>query len=309
MFCSTVIPTVNRPSLSRAVNSVLQQDLPKDQFEVVVVNDSGQPLTQADWQRSSQVRIINTKKRNRSVARNAGAAIANGKYLHFLDDDDWMLPGAFSAFWELSLQSRAAWLYGGFRFVDNSDAFLRDVYLNETRNCLIQLMSGEWLPIQASFIMADPFFSVGGFADLPSLAGGYEDMDLSRLINLRFELAFTPVLVACIRRGEASSTTDYINLDAQNRRSREKLLNLPGSFSRMLAAASATAQGSPYWHGRIIYLYLASALHNLFREHRPFTVFSRGSHSALAFMLTGKHLLKLDFWRGIRDYYRSPSFR
>ena len=178
MFCSTIIPTVNRPSLSRTVNSVLQQDFPKDQFEVIVVNDSGKPLTEADWQQSPQVRVIETNRRNRCVARNAGAAIAMGQYLHFLDDDDWMMPGAFTALWELSLHSRAAWLYGGFQFVDNSGTALRNVFLNETGNCLIQLMSGEYLPIQASFIMAGPFFSVGGFADLPSLAGGYEDIDL-----------------------------------------------------------------------------------------------------------------------------------
>lgn len=309
MFCSTIIPTVNRPSLSRAVTSVLQQDFPKDQFEIIIVNDSGQPLTEADWQQSPQVQIINTKKRNRSVARNAGAAIASGKYLHFLDDDDWMMPGAFSAFWDLSLQSQAAWLYGGFRFEDNSGVILRNVLLNETGNCLIQLMSGEWLPIQASFIMADPFFSVGGFADLPSLAGGYEDIDLSRLINHRFELAFTPAIVASIRRGEESSTTDYFHLDEQNRRSREKILNLPGSFSRIRSATSTTGEDAPYWHGRIVYLYLASMLHNLVREHRIFVALSRGLFSLTAFLLTGKYLFMPGFWRGIRDYYRSPSFK
>ena len=44
MFSSTVIPTVNRPTLSRAVRSVLQQNFTADDFEVIVVNDSGQPL-------------------------------------------------------------------------------------------------------------------------------------------------------------------------------------------------------------------------------------------------------------------------
>ena len=39
MFCSTIIPTVNRPTLSRAVYSVLQQDFPEDQYEIIVVND------------------------------------------------------------------------------------------------------------------------------------------------------------------------------------------------------------------------------------------------------------------------------
>jgi glycosyltransferase involved in cell wall biosynthesis len=310
MFCSTIIPTINRPTLSRTVNSVLQQDFPKDQFEVIVVNDSGQALTQADWQLSPQVRVIDTNRRERSVARNAGAALAKGKYLHFLDDDDWMMPGAFKAMWDLSIQNDAAWLYGGFRFVDNSGNIKRDVYLHETGNCLIQLMSGEWLPIQATFIMADPFFSVGGFADLPSLEGGFEDQHLSRMINYGFELAFTPVIIVSIRTGLESSTTEYRNASDQMRRSREKILDLPGSFSRMLSATFANGQESPpFWQGRLVYLYLASIRHNLFRERRIFTAFSRGVYMGLAVLLAGKNLVRRNFWRGIQEYYRSPSFR
>lgn len=311
MFCSTIIPTVNRPTLLRAVQSVLQQDFLKEQFEIIVVNDSGQPIMDADWRRSPQVRVIDTNQRERSFARNAGAAVAKGKYLHFLDDDDWMMPSAFKAMWDLSLQyEQAAWLYGGFRFVDNSGKAMRDVFLNETGNCLIQIMSGEWLPIQASFIRAAPFFSVGGFADLSSLGGGFEDQHLSRMVNHRFELAFSPTILVSIRRGEESSTTDYINHDSQSRRSREKILNLPGALSRMRSSSrAASEQDIPYWYGRIVYLYLASTSHNLFREHRFFTAVSRGLYCIAAFILAGKSLFKSGFWRGIREYYRSPSFK
>ncbi|HRQ40420.1 MAG TPA: glycosyltransferase family A protein [Chloroflexota bacterium] len=308
MFCSTIIPTVNRPSLVRAVSSVLQQDFPKDQFEVIVVNDSGQPLTKADWQQSAQVRVIETNRRNRSVARNAGAAIAKGTYLHFLDDDDCMMPGAFAAFWELSCHSQAAWLHGAFQFVDDSGEFLRDVTLNLTGNCFVQIMVGEWIPIQASFIQAVPFFSVGGFAPLSSLLGGSEDIDLSRMICHDFAMAFTPTPVATIRRGIESSTTDYSNLFDQLRQSREKGLSLPGSFSRMRFSAREAGEGSAYWNGYIVYLYLVSTFHNLFRQRRFFTALSRGFYAVAAFFLAGTDLFKLSFWRGIREKYISPSF-
>ena len=56
MFCSTIIPTVNRPTLTRAVQSVLNQDYRQDDFEVIVVNDSGRPLSQAAWQEGPQER-------------------------------------------------------------------------------------------------------------------------------------------------------------------------------------------------------------------------------------------------------------
>src|SRR5262245_17611149 len=100
MFSSTIIPTVGRHTLARAVNSVLSQNFDKDDFEVIVVNDSGQSLRQQDWQSSNRVKVINTNRRERSVARNAGASIARGKYLHFLDDDDWLFPDALCHFWQ-----------------------------------------------------------------------------------------------------------------------------------------------------------------------------------------------------------------
>lgn len=308
MFCSTIIPTVNRPSLMRAVNSVLQQDFPTYAFEVIVVNDSGQPLAEADWQHSTQVRVIETNRRNRSVARNAGAAIAKGTYLHFLDDDDWMLPGAYAAFWDLSCRSQAAWLHGAFQFVDDSGNFLREVALNMTGDCFAQLMAGEWIPLQASFIQADSFFPVGGFAPLSSLLGGSEDIHLSRMIGHGFTLAFTPTPVAVIRRGIESSTTDYSNLFDQLRQSREKGLNLPGSFSRMHSSASELGEDSAYWKGYIVYLYLVSMFHNLFRQRRFFTALSRGLYAVAAFFLAGKDVFRSSFWRGIREKYISPSF-
>ncbi len=90
MFCSTIIPTVGRDSLARAVNSVLDQDFAREDFEVIVVNDTGEPLPDADWQHSDRVTLVTNYRHERSVARNTGAAMAAGRYLHFLDDDDWM---------------------------------------------------------------------------------------------------------------------------------------------------------------------------------------------------------------------------
>ena len=66
----------------------------------------GQLLPDMDWQHSEQVRVLNTNRRERSVARNTGAAVAKGKYLHFLDDDDILLPGALEAFWSLDESAR-----------------------------------------------------------------------------------------------------------------------------------------------------------------------------------------------------------
>src|SRR6266508_3629118 len=160
-FISTIIPTIGRATLSRAIESVLDQQLQAAAFEVIVVNDSGKALPEMKWQDSPHLQVINTNHRERSVARNTGAAIARGNYLHFLDDDDWIVPGAFNHFWKLIQQKKAAMYYGGYRFVDSNGNSIKEYLPNEEGNCFIRFMSGEWQPLQASLFDTRVFHSVG----------------------------------------------------------------------------------------------------------------------------------------------------
>jgi glycosyltransferase involved in cell wall biosynthesis len=297
MFCSTVIPTISRPTLSRSVNSVLNQRLTADNFEVIVVNDSGQPLPKADWQRSERVQIINTNRHNRSVARNTGAAIAKGRYLHFLDDDDWIFPDALQHFWELANTSQGGWLYGAFRLVDNAGGTITEVFPDEVGNCFIQLLSWEWLPIQASLVESKAFFSVGGFATVQPFSTVFQDLDLSRQIARYYHVAGTDRIVASIRAGDVSSTTSYSDMFTANRQSREKILNTSGTFSRLRASARVSPTRSGYWYGRIVYYYLASLKWNALRKHL-LTAASRGVYTLASLAIAGRHLLSTDFWLG-----------
>jgi len=305
MFCSTIVPTIGRSTLSRAVESVLNQEFRADDFEVIVVNDSGQPLPAAEWQRSERVQVINTNRHNRSVARNTGAAVARGRYLHFLDDDDWMLPGAFQNLCELAGTRQAAWSYGGFRLVDNAGKVIAEICPDEEGNCYVQLIASERIPLQASLIESSAYFAVGGFASLHSLLGGYEDIDLSRQIVRYFDMARTPHIVASIRTGDEGSTTDYGNMFRQDRQSRDKALSTPGAFQRLRASANGSTTNSSYWHGRIVYYYLAALKWNL-KQKRLFTAASRGTYALAGFAVAGRRVLSTDFWRGLAKphFYR-----
>lgn len=298
MFCSTIIPTIGRPSLERAVNSVLTQDTLGLDHEVIVVNDSGDQLPPADWQRSSKVRVITTQKRNRSVARNTGAATAMGEYFHFLDDDDWMLPDAFQYLFETARTLKTAWVYGAFRLVDNEGESITEIYPTEIGNCSIQILAWEWLPLQASFISAEPFFRVGGFAPLPSLLGGFEDIDLCRQISLYGSMAHTNQVVASIRVGDLGSTTDYVGMFQQNRQSREKFLEMPGAFTRLRNSALSSSLKSSYWYGKVLYYYLASMKWNIRRKHLT-TAASRLCFTLAGVFFSGRHFFFHDFWQGL----------
>jgi glycosyltransferase involved in cell wall biosynthesis len=290
MFCTVIIPTIGRATLSRSIDSVLGQDFSGEGYEVVVVNDSGESLSEADWINSERVTVLATNRRERSVARNTGAAIARGDYLCFLDDDDWLLPGALYHFWTLAKQSdRASWLCGGIRVVDEFGEMLGEVNSQLDGNCLSQVMGGAWAPIQASLVLAEDFFKVGGY-DLAIT--GTEDLDLCRRIALCGEFASTAATVACLFRGrEWDTSTDYLRAPEDTVYSRDKVLDQPGALKRMIKSAD-----SSYWHGRTLRVYASTARYH-WRRRRWTAVMSRIVSGAVGVAAAGRHLLSREFWR------------
>lgn len=296
MFCSVIIPTVGRATLARAVHSVLDQGFSRDDFEVIVVNDSARPLPTARWQESPRVRVIHTNGRERSIARNTGAAIALGEYLCFLDDDDWLLPGALEQFWALTSRDRdAVWLYGGIQVADETGKCLAEVNSGLSGNCLSQIIGGAWAPIQASLVRADAFFSVGGYD--PSICGT-EDLDLCTRVALRGTFANTPAAVACLLRGRTWDTsTNYLRAPDAIRYSRDQVLKERGAFRRVLRSAD-----SGYWYGRIVRVYLSTVLYNL-RRRRLFPAISRAIACAAWSVLAGPRVLSSGFWEGAKAHH------
>jgi glycosyltransferase involved in cell wall biosynthesis len=293
MFCSIIIPTIGRDTLERAVLSILNQDFENAKFEVIIVNDSGAALPIRDYHTKSQVRILNTYRRERSFARNSGAAMAKGDYLIFLDDDDWLLPGALGSFWELAKRYQdAVWLYGGIRIVDEKENCLAELNSGLMGNCFAQIMGGAWAPIQASMIKSQAFFQVGGFN--PQIIGT-EDEDLCRRLALFGEFANTQDVIGCLFRGQVWSTsTNYLRAPEDTKYSRDLVLSQPGAFNRLLRSSPDS-----YWYGRICRVYMSTVGWNL-RHNRVTTAFSRFSHCLAAFVRSGWRTITPDFWKGLR---------
>ncbi|MGO9139343.1 MAG: glycosyltransferase family 2 protein [Syntrophales bacterium] len=289
IFCSTIIATVGRSSLGRSVESILTQILPAE-FEVIVVNDSGCPLQEADWQRSEKVTILHTSRRERCVARNTGAAIARGAYLHFLDDDDWMLPGGLKELWTVACNNSVSWVYGTSRLIDKEEKLLAAHHIEAKGNAFVQVMSGEWLPLQASLIRADSFFEAGGFDPRLTVC---QDKDICRRVALRGEMASTNIAVACIVRDREHSTTNYAQATAQSVWSRDNILAEKGSFTRMWGSATTS-----YWRGRLVRAYLTCVHWNMY--HRKIAnALARFAGATAAFVLSAKDTLSRDFWRAL----------
>lgn len=299
MICSTIIPTVGRLTLPRAVESVLTQSLPASELEVIVVNDSGVPLPEADWQKSERVQVITTNRRERSIARNTGAAVAKGQYLHFLDDDDWLFADAYQHLFELRQSSDAKWLYGMTQLVNRELDPLIQLRHGLNGNCFAQAMSGEWIPLQSSWIERKTFMRVGGFNPLLT---GPEDIDLLRRVLLEEEIAETPNLIAHVIMGGAGSTTDYDRHPQASRWARENILDMSNVFQRMRASAV-----NPSWRGRMVRVYLTSVVWNL-QKRRLFTATSRTFLSVASIFTAGSGVFSRDFWQAIAKPYSSGTF-
>lgn len=90
---SIIIPAYNvAPYLERCLKSCLDQDIPPEDYELIVVNDGSTDNTLEIAQMFASdhpsVKIISQENKGLSEARNAGLAAAQGDFVWFVDSDD-----------------------------------------------------------------------------------------------------------------------------------------------------------------------------------------------------------------------------
>ncbi len=176
---TVVIPTHRRPALLRqALESVAAQTLPP--AEVIVVDDSGDDETRAVVAGFPGCRYaVNDRGRGGAGARNAGAALASGDWLAFLDDDDLWLPRKLEAVASAmaSGPSDLGLVYSAAEQFDGATG----ATLSRSRPAVRGHVLGEALyrnfvgGMSVAVVRRDVFASVGGFDEsFPSL----QDMEL-----------------------------------------------------------------------------------------------------------------------------------
>src|SRR3954469_12702132 len=92
---SVVITTYNYGCfIEEAIESVLGQDFPAEQVEVVIVDDGSMDGTAERVKKyGERVRYFYQENRGQAAALNAGFAEARGEIISLLDADDYVLPG------------------------------------------------------------------------------------------------------------------------------------------------------------------------------------------------------------------------
>lgn len=92
---SIIVPIYNVESyLHKCVDSLLNQDLPQDEYEIVLVDDGSPDHCGAicDEYASTyhNIKAIHRPNGGLSAARNSGIEVALGEYLQFVDSDDYL---------------------------------------------------------------------------------------------------------------------------------------------------------------------------------------------------------------------------
>ena len=95
---SFIVPFYNvEPYIEECVRSLYAQDIPQEEYEVICVDDCSPDGSRAIVERLQKEYptlrlLIHTENKRQGGARNTGMRESNGKYVWFVDADDYIQP-------------------------------------------------------------------------------------------------------------------------------------------------------------------------------------------------------------------------
>lgn len=122
MFLSIVIPVYNAENhIGSCLDSLLNQDLPPEDYEIICVNDGSKDgtLSVLMYYAEQNANIVILDKENGGVttARNTGLEIARGDYIWFVDADDLIKEKSLGKLKDLA-QNHDRVIFGAYEFTD-----------------------------------------------------------------------------------------------------------------------------------------------------------------------------------------------
>ena len=121
-----IVPLYNTEAyVLRCLTSIVNQGLAGGDYEVLVVDDGStdgsHALVEAFVADHPQVRLITQNNAGVSAARNLAVDTARGRYLQFVDSDDYLVEGAMAPLLRRALEQRVEVLLFNYRRVDMAD--------------------------------------------------------------------------------------------------------------------------------------------------------------------------------------------
>lgn len=145
MKLSIIIPMFNAESyLARCLNSIFDQNLSQEEYELIIINDGSTDnslfIAKNFKSNYSNLKVCTTKNNGLSVARNLGIEMAQGKYIFFVDSDDYITTNSLHVLIEAALDNNLDIL--SFKFLRTKSSNLNiSNELNLEEN--LEIMDGE----------------------------------------------------------------------------------------------------------------------------------------------------------------------
>lgn len=153
---SIIIPIYNVENyLAQCLDSIYSQLTPT--MEIILVNDGSKDNSLAICQKYLKkypgTILIDKKNGGLSDARNAGTERANGKYVFYLDSDDWLIPNTLQQLYEFAEKNQCEVVQGNFYYAYNDYLLFDDRFIKEDQSPFVlnkneamkQLIKNEYI--------------------------------------------------------------------------------------------------------------------------------------------------------------------
>lgn len=120
---SIIVPVYNAEKyLERCINSLRNQSL--EDIEIILVDDSSTDLSleicNKNANEDKRIKVIHKENEGAGLARNAALKLASGKYIGFLDSDDYVDANMFKILYDKALEYDSDLVMSGVLFVDGN---------------------------------------------------------------------------------------------------------------------------------------------------------------------------------------------
>ena len=187
---SVIIPVYNaQDGIKRCVDSLLNQSFKN--FEIILLNDGSKDnslnILKEYELKYSFVRVIDKQNEGVAVTRNKGILLAEGEYIMFMDNDDFVDSDYIETFYQAIHEKKLDLVIGGYKRVnqDNQIIFSQDIHQSEWSKYIIM---APWAKVyRTEFLKTNnlEFFDYGIGEDIVFNLAAYKTTDKIGLLDYK----------------------------------------------------------------------------------------------------------------------------
>lgn len=222
IILSIIIPVYNvEKYVRKTLESIYKSTFPNNEVEVIVVNDgtkdNSMSIVNEFVAKYDNLKIINQENQGLSVARNSGLKAAQGKYVWFVDSDDWVEKESLHFMLKYLKHSEKDVLMYKIREYDEEGRILLERSFHDNKNeeqisgtdvVLYQKKYGIDITPMQQYVISRDFLLSKKMLFVPGIYHEDKEFAPRMLINAK-NVSIIPKVIYCyLRRSNGSITTD-----------------------------------------------------------------------------------------------------